>query len=126
MGAGGDGFGAALALLQGLAFLGEAGLLAFLGGEAGEFVDAYQDEHFGLPVFSLYGQALKLPVQPLADIDATMRAFDTQHTGKTVEHAMLRGIDVLVFDLQDVGTDELDHLGEELVDCRLAARVGGI
>ena len=53
--------------------------------QAGEFVDYYQDEHLGVPVFSLYGQALKLPDAPLADIDVTMRSFDTQHTGKTVE-----------------------------------------
>ena len=72
--------------------------------QAGEFVDFYRDEHFSLPVFSLYGQALKLPSAPLADIDATMRDFDTQHTGKQVERGMLDGIDVLVFDLQDVGT----------------------
>lgn len=72
--------------------------------QAGEFVDFFRDEHFSLPVFSLYGQALKLPIAPLADIDATMRDFDTQHTGKQVERGMLDGIDVLVFDLQDVGT----------------------
>ena len=72
--------------------------------QAGEFVDFYRDEHISLPVFSLYGQALKLPNAPLADIDATMRDFDTQHAGKQVERGMLDGIDVLVFDLQDVGT----------------------
>ena len=72
--------------------------------QAGEFVAFYRDEHFSLPVFSLYGQALKLPQVPLADIDAKMRDFDTQHAGKQVERGMLDGIDVLVFDLQDVGT----------------------
>src|SRR3954463_11034782 len=72
--------------------------------QAGEFVASFHDDHFQLPVFSLYGQALKLPTQPLADIDATMREFDTQHTGKQVERGMLDGIYVLVFDLQDVGT----------------------
>jgi uncharacterized protein YbbC (DUF1343 family) len=72
--------------------------------QAGEFVAFYRDEHFSLPVFSLYGQALKLPANALAGIDATMRDFDTQSTGKTVERDMLAGIDVLVFDLQDVGT----------------------
>ena len=29
-------------------------------------------------------------------------------------------------DLEDVGTDELNHLVEELIDRPLAARVGGI
>src|SRR4051812_29449777 len=72
--------------------------------QAGEYVAFYRDEHFQLPVFSLYGQSQ----QPLPDlptnIDAHMRAYDTQETGKTVEHGMLQAIDVLVFDLQDVGT----------------------
>src|SRR5437762_8540491 len=72
--------------------------------QAGEFVAFYRDQHFSLPVFSLYGQALKLPTNALADIDFTMRTFDTQPTGKTVERGMLDGIDVLVFDLQVVGT----------------------
>lgn len=72
--------------------------------QAGEFVAYYDDEHFGLPVFSLYGQALTLPTDSLADIDATMRDYDTQHVGKQVAPDMLRGVEVLVFDLQDVGT----------------------
>lgn len=72
--------------------------------QAGEFV-AYQfDEHLQLPVFSLYGQAEKLSAGFLANIDATMRAYDTQRRGKTIDPAMLRDIDVLLFDLQDIGT----------------------
>jgi uncharacterized protein YbbC (DUF1343 family) len=92
--------------------------------QAGEFVDFYEDEHFRLPVFSLYGQALKLPTDPLADIDATMRAFDTQHTGKQVEHAMLRGVDVLVFDLQDVGTRVYTYVATMAYAMRAAAEAG--
>jgi uncharacterized protein YbbC (DUF1343 family) len=92
--------------------------------QAGEFVDFYQDEHFGLPVFSLYGQALKLPDQPLADIDATMREFDTQHTGKTVDHAMLRGVEVLVFDLQDVGTRVYTYVATMAYAMQAAAESG--
>ncbi len=92
--------------------------------QAGEFVDYYQDEHLGLPVFSLYGQALKLPDHPLADIDATMRAFDTQHVGKTVEHAMLRGVEVLVFDLQDVGTRVYTYVATMAYAMQAAAESG--
>lgn len=70
--------------------------------QAGEFVASYRDEHFGgMEVFSLYGPALALKLGPseqqqqkqqqsLEDIDATMREFDTQHTGKTVESGMVR------------------------------------
>lgn len=92
--------------------------------QAGEFVDYFQDEHLKLPVFSLYGQALKLPTQPLENIDAIMREFDTQHTGKTVEHEMLRGVDVLVFDLQDVGTRVYTYVATMAYAMRAAAEVG--
>ena len=92
--------------------------------QSGEFVDFYQDAHLGLPVFSLYGQALKLPTQPLENIDAMMRAFDTQHTGKTVESTMLRGVDVLVFDLQDVGTRVYTYVATMAYAMRAAAEAG--
>ncbi len=74
--------------------------------QAGEYVGFHQDEHFKLPVYSLYGQSEQppTPASPLAKIDEQMRAYDTQHTGKTVARGMLDGIDVLVFDLQDIGT----------------------
>ena len=92
--------------------------------QAGEFVAFYQDEHFGLPVFSLYGQGLKLPTSPLAEIDATMRDFDTQHTGKTVAPEMLRGVDVLVFDLQDVGTRVYTYIATMAYAMSAAAAAG--
>ena len=92
--------------------------------QAGEFVDFFHDAHLGLPVYSLYGQALKLPTQPLENIDALMREFDTQHTGKTVEHTMLRGVDVLVFDLQDVGTRVYTYVATMAYAMRAAAEVG--
>ena len=92
--------------------------------QAGEFVAFYRDEHFSLPVFSLYGQALKLPTAPLADIDATMRDFDTQHAGKQVERGMLNGIDVLVFDLQDVGTRVYTYIATMAYAMSAAAEAG--
>lgn len=72
--------------------------------QAGEYVPFHYDEHSRLPVFSLYGQAEKPAPGFLADIDATMRAYDTRAAGKQIDPQMLRGVDVLVFDLQDVGT----------------------
>lgn len=92
--------------------------------QAGEFVAFYEDQQFGLPVFSLYGQALKLLTQPLVEIDATMREFDTQHTGKTVEHGMLEGVEVLVFDLQDVGTRVYTYVATMAYAMRAAAEAG--
>ena len=72
--------------------------------QAGEYVPFYRDAHWELPVFSLYGQSQQPPPDMLTNIDAYMRSYDTQHAGKTVEGAMLQAIDVMVFDIQDVGT----------------------
>jgi uncharacterized protein YbbC (DUF1343 family) len=72
--------------------------------QAGEYVPFYFDEHLQLPVFSLYGQTHKPPADMMTNIDQYMRSFDTQHTDKQVETGMLQSVDVMVFDLQDVGT----------------------
>ncbi len=72
--------------------------------QAGEYVAFYFDEHLKLPVFSLYGQTHKPPADMMTNIDEYMRTFDTQHTGKQVEAGMMQSVDVMVFDLQDVGT----------------------
>jgi len=72
--------------------------------QAGEYVAFYYDEHFKLPVFSLYGQTHKAPADMMTNIDEYMRKFDTQHEGKQVERGMMQSVDVMVFDLQDVGT----------------------
>jgi len=72
--------------------------------QAGEYVAFYYDEHFQLPVFSLYGQTHKPPPDILTNIDQYMRSFDTQHEGKQVEAGMLQSVDMMVFNLQDVGT----------------------
>jgi len=72
--------------------------------QAGQFVAYYFDEHLNLPVFSLYGQTHKPPPDMLTNIDEYMRTFDTKHEGKQVEAGMMQSVDVMVFDLQDVGT----------------------
>lgn len=72
--------------------------------QAGEYVPFYFDEHLKLPVFSLYGQSEKPPADMLTRIDDYMRSYDVQHTGKQVEREMLQAVDVMVFDLQDIGT----------------------
>jgi len=72
--------------------------------QAGEYVAFYYDEHFKLPVFSLYGQTHKPPADMMTNIDEYMRSFDTKHEGKQVEPGMIQSVDVMVFDLQDVGT----------------------
>jgi uncharacterized protein YbbC (DUF1343 family) len=72
--------------------------------QAGKPVAFYFDEHFHLPVFSLYGQTYKAPADMLTNIDQYMRSYDTQQTGKMPVNGALNGIDVMVYDLPDVGT----------------------
>jgi uncharacterized protein YbbC (DUF1343 family) len=72
--------------------------------QAGEYVPFYFDEQLQLPVFSLYGQTHKPPADMMTNIDEYMRSFDTKHEGKQLEAGMLQSVDVMVFDLQDVGT----------------------
>lgn len=72
--------------------------------QAGEYVPFYMDQHFGLPVFSLYGQSMKPVPGMLTNIDDYMRSFDTTGQGKVPERGMLQAIDVMVFDVQDAGT----------------------
>ncbi|MGA1842224.1 MAG: exo-beta-N-acetylmuramidase NamZ domain-containing protein [bacterium] len=72
--------------------------------QAGEYVPFYMDEKYRIPVFSLYGQSKKPPSGMLKDIDEYMRSFDTKKEGKIPEISMIESIDVLIFDIQDVGT----------------------
>ncbi len=72
--------------------------------QAGEYVPYYFDKDYQLPVYSLYGQSKKPSKSMLKTIDKTMRAFDTQNQGKQVDPDILRSVDVIVLDLQDVGT----------------------
>ncbi len=72
--------------------------------QAGESVPFYVDEKYKLPVFSLYGQTFKPVPGMLKNIDEYMRSFDTQQAAKAAEGVKVEGIDVMVYDIQDVGT----------------------
>lgn len=80
----------------------EHGLRA--SAQAGEHVPYTIDPVLKVPVFSLYGASKKPPAGMLKDIDAYMRSFDTKDAGKVPEDSMVDDIDMLVFDIQDVGT----------------------
>ncbi|MFO7733827.1 MAG: DUF1343 domain-containing protein [Candidatus Aminicenantes bacterium] len=92
--------------------------------QAGEYVPFYIDDKYGLPVFSLYGQSLKPPPGMLKDIDEYMRSFDTDVAGKVPEEAMVEGIDVLVFDVQDVGTRIYTYIATMAYAMQAAAESG--
>jgi uncharacterized protein YbbC (DUF1343 family) len=92
--------------------------------QAGEYVPFYYDETFGLPVFSLYGQSFKPDPGMLENIDEYMRSFDTQEAGKVPQSAMVKGIDVLVFDIQDVGTRVYTYIATMAYAMQAAAESG--
>ncbi|MBM3305140.1 MAG: DUF1343 domain-containing protein [Candidatus Aminicenantes bacterium] len=92
--------------------------------QAGEYVPFYIDDKYGVPVFSLYGQSLKPPPGMLKDIDEYMRSFDTEVAGKVPEEAMVEGIDVLVFDVQDVGTRVYTYIATMAYAMQAAAESG--
>jgi uncharacterized protein YbbC (DUF1343 family) len=72
--------------------------------QAGEYVPFYLDEKFGIPVFSLYGPSMKFQPGMLRNIDEFMRSFDATHADKKIVPSMIKDVDVLVYDIQDVGT----------------------
>ncbi len=72
--------------------------------EAGEPVPFSRNNGIEVPVFSLYGQARCADKWNRGQLDEMMRSFDTQDEGKFPTSEMLEGLDVVVFDLQDVGT----------------------
>jgi uncharacterized protein YbbC (DUF1343 family) len=92
--------------------------------QAGEFVAFHFDEDLGLPVFSLYGQTNKPPADMMTNIDHYMRSFDTQHTGKQVEAGMFQSVDVMVCDLQDVGTRVYTYIATMAYAMQAAADAG--
>ncbi|MFP4081994.1 MAG: exo-beta-N-acetylmuramidase NamZ domain-containing protein [Candidatus Aminicenantes bacterium] len=72
--------------------------------QPGEYVPFYADKKYNIPVFSLYGQSKKPVPGMLKDIDQYMRSFDIEMEGKIPEESMVEDMEVLVFDIQDVGT----------------------
>ena len=92
--------------------------------QAGEYVPFYYDEAFELPVFSLYGQSQKPDPGMLKNIDEYMRSFDTQETGKVPEAAMVKGVDVMIFDIQDVGTRVYTYVATMAYAMQAAAEAG--
>jgi uncharacterized protein YbbC (DUF1343 family) len=92
--------------------------------QAGEYVPFYIDDKYKLPVFSLYGQTMKAAPGMLKNIDEYMRTFDTQETGKIPEKAMVKDVDVLVYDIQEVGTRVYTYIATLAYAMQAAAESG--
>ncbi len=92
--------------------------------QAGEYVPFYWDDKYNLPVFSLYGQGREVPADMLTNIDEYMKDFDTKHEGKVVDREMVEGIDVMIFDIQDVGTRVYTYIATMAYAMRSCAELG--
>jgi uncharacterized protein YbbC (DUF1343 family) len=92
--------------------------------QAGEYVAFYWDEKYNMPVFSLYGQSMEVPKDMLSNIDSYMKEFDTKHEGKLPEKDMVKGIDVMLFDIQDVGTRVYTYIATMAYAMRSCAELG--
>jgi uncharacterized protein YbbC (DUF1343 family) len=92
--------------------------------QAGEYVPFYFDAEVQLPVFSLYGQSQKPPADMLTNIDAYMRTYDTQPQGKILDREMLQSVEVMVFDIQDVGTRVYTYVATMAYAMEAAAEAG--
>ncbi len=93
--------------------------------QAGEYVPFYIDEKYGIPVFSLYGQSMRPSPSMLKNIDEIMRSFDTRNEEKKPKEEMIKGIDVMVFDIQDVGTRVYTYIAT-MAYCMEACAEAGI
>jgi len=93
--------------------------------QAGEYIPFYIDDKYKLPVFSLYGQSRKPEPGMLSNIDEYMRSFDTEDAGKTPEDSMVAGIEVMLLDIQDVGTRIYTYIAT-MAYCMLACAEAGI
>lgn len=93
--------------------------------QAGQFISFYTDKKTGLPVFSLYGQSLKPRTGRPANLDEGMRTFDTIDEGKHPEEDMLDELEVMVYDIQDVGTRIYTYIST-MANCMKACAKHGI
>jgi len=93
--------------------------------QAGEYVSFYIDDKYNIPVFSLYGQSRKPEAGMLKNIDEYMRSFDTISAGKIPQTSMVESADVLIFDIQDVGTRIYTYIAT-MAYCMQASAENGV
>ena len=113
---------------------GEVELVALYGPEhgvrgnaqAGEYIPFYFDDKYRIPLFSLYGQSMKPDPGMLKNIDEYMRSIDTdaKGLGKIPEGAMIKDVDALIYDIQDVGTRVYTYAATMAYAMQAAAQSG--
>jgi uncharacterized protein YbbC (DUF1343 family) len=91
---------------------------------AGEYIPFTKEEKYGLPVFSLYGQSMNSDSEGPTDIDESMRSYDTVADGKFLEDSMIEGVDIMVFDIQDIGTRIYTYVATMAYCMQACAEIG--
>ena len=86
--------------------------------QAGEYVSYYIDEKYSLPVFSLYGKSRKPDPAMLKNIGEYIRTFDATAGEKILN------VDVLIFDIQDVGARIYTYIATMAYCMQTCAEVG--
>ena len=90
--------------------------------QAGEYVSYYVDDKYNIPVYSLYGQNLTQPENAIENIDEYMTSFDTVEEGKAPIDDMLKDIDIMLIDIQDVGTRVYTYIATMAYAMKAAAK----
>lgn len=72
--------------------------------QAGEHVSFYIDDKYNLPVYSLYGPNLIQPLNIIGNKDNHISSLDIISERKVSLDDMFKDIDVMLMDIQDVGT----------------------
>jgi len=92
--------------------------------QAGHTVPFSQDDKYDLPIHSLYGQSVEADSQSDLDLDQRMRYFDTIEEGKIPNSSEVENVDVMVFDLQDVGTRIYTYIATMAYCMRVCSEMG--
>lgn len=92
--------------------------------QSGEYVPFHRDKKHNLPVYSLYGQSRIFSEVLKENIDLNMRSFDVTDEGKIPEKDMLSQVDILLFDVQDVGTRIYTYIATMAYCMQVCAEIG--
>jgi uncharacterized protein YbbC (DUF1343 family) len=89
--------------------------------QAGEYVEFYFDDRLELPVFSLYGQSRTPPPNMLTNLSQYTQTVDAK---REIKGPSTDAIDVMVFDLQDVGARVYTYIATMAHAMQACAEVG--
>lgn len=92
--------------------------------QAGQTIPFSRHDKYDIPVYSLYGQFIEADSRNDSNLDAQMRSFDTVEDGKMPNFSMVENVDVLVFDIQDIGTRIYTYIATMAYSMQVCAEIG--